>query len=279
MAKRKQQQHRGTRPAKRLGTVHAAGLTDRLRELHELGGDPELERFPDPEELLLVLLHAERAAGKLVQPEQQPINIAGEAALLRTKLWQHLRELADAKQLRAIEDGRAAGVPWDHFAEPLCVTSKQGAYQKARRLKAEQLREPGEWRTPEVATMREQRALAEERAERARVTEQVGRFSLAVRVGQMLVDHRDGLVVSGMSRYWLEEIEETIDDRTTAAERANFSGFIESFVRNILQLSKETGQSAAGTPGAQQALEKAIEFTLQQRPTIEQCGGEPDRRG
>lgn len=248
--------------------LHTAGLVDRLRELHELGSDPELERFPDSEELLLVLLHAERTAGQLTQPERQPVNVLGEAAVLRTKLWQYLRELADAKQLRAIEDGRGAGVPWDHFAEALCVLSKQGAYQKARRLKAEQLREPGEWRTPEVATSHERRALSEERAERARITEQMRRFPLAARIGRMLLDTRDGLVVSGMSQYWLEEIEDTIGDRITATERANFTGFVESFVRNILQLSGETGQPAATTTDAQQALDRATEFTLQHRPVI-----------
>ncbi|MFE4756533.1 hypothetical protein ACFRIB_41125 [Streptomyces mirabilis] len=248
--------------------LHTAGLADRLRELHELGSDPELERFPDSQELLLVLLHADRTAGQLTQPEHQPVNVLGEAAVLRTKLWQYLRELADAKQLRAIEDGRDAGVPWDHFADALCVTSKQGAYQRARRLKAEQLREPGEWRTPEVATSHERRALTEERAERARITEQVRRFPLAVRIARMLLDQRDGLVVSGMSQYWLEEIEDTIDDRTTATERANFTGFIESFVRNILQLSQETGRQAATTADAQHALERATDFTLHQRPVI-----------
>ncbi|KPI16210.1 hypothetical protein OK006_10732, partial [Actinobacteria bacterium OK006] len=84
--------------------------------------------------------------------------------------------------------------------------------------------------------------------------------------------HHETLVVSGMSQYWLEEIEDTIDDRTTATERANFTGFIESFVRNILQLSQETGRQAATTADAQHALERAAEFTLHQRPVIPQRG-------
>ncbi|MFF2132496.1 hypothetical protein ACFVW1_45630 [Streptomyces olivochromogenes] len=46
------------------------------------------------------------------------------------------------------------------------MISQQGAYQKARRLKAEQVREPGERRTPEVARECEDRAAAEHRAER-----------------------------------------------------------------------------------------------------------------
>jgi hypothetical protein len=93
--------------------------------------------------------------------------VAGETAVLRAKWWQYLREQADAGQLKAIEDGRAAGVPWDHFTEALCVASKRGAYQKARRMKADQFRDPGERRTPEVAREHEDRAAAEQRAERA----------------------------------------------------------------------------------------------------------------
>lgn len=90
--------------------------------------------------------------------------MVGEAAVLRAKLWQYLREQADAGQLKAIEHGRAAGMPWHHFVEALCVTSKQGAYQKAQRLKAEQVREPGERRAPEVAREHADHAAAEERA-------------------------------------------------------------------------------------------------------------------
>lgn len=59
-----------------------------------------------------------------------------------------------------VSDVHAAGVPW-HCAGTLCVTYKQGAYPKARRLQAEQLREPGERRTPEVARCHEDRAASE----------------------------------------------------------------------------------------------------------------------
>ncbi|MFF5482238.1 hypothetical protein ACFY5C_33705 [Streptomyces sp. NPDC012935] len=78
-----------------------------------------------------MLDHARTCAGKLKQPKDSLGNVVGKAAVLRTKLWQYLRERADAGQLRAIEDGPADGVPWDLFTEALCVTSKQGAYQGA----------------------------------------------------------------------------------------------------------------------------------------------------
>ncbi|WP_242436015.1 transposase [Streptomyces sp. Root369] len=69
--------------------------------------------------------------GRGKQPHDGLVNVVGEAAVLRAKLWQYLREQADAGQLKAIEDGRAAGVPWHHFGEAMCMTSKQGACQKA----------------------------------------------------------------------------------------------------------------------------------------------------
>ncbi|WP_413754771.1 hypothetical protein [Streptomyces sp. MMBL 11-3] len=259
---------RKKRPPVRLGSVDTQALVDRLRELHTLGEDPQMERFPASEELFLVLLHTGRTADFLVQPANNPVNVRAEAALLRAKLWQYIREVADTHQLRAIEDGRNAGVPWDHFKESLCVTSKQGAYQKARRLKAEQLREAGEWRTPEVARAHEQRVAADERAERTRVSEQIQRWPLAERIGHMLVEHRAGFAVQGMSQYWLEEIADTVDDRTTATEQANFTGFIESFVRNAHQLAREHGQSITTTDEARHVLELATEFTSQQLPVV-----------
>lgn len=247
----------------RLGTVDTAGIADRLRELHRLGGDPQLERFPDVSEVFGVLRHAERMASELRQPPREPVNVVGEAALLRARLWQYLREQADAGQLRAVEDGRAAGVSWEEFAGPLCVASKQGAYQKARRLKAEQVRGPGERRAPEVAREHEERAVAEARAERARVVDQEARFPVAQRVGRRLLKHREGLVVADWSEYWLEQIAETIEDRDTAVRRANFVGWVEAFVRHIHQLAREEGRPAATSEGARRALELATEFVQQ----------------
>jgi hypothetical protein len=265
---RKSGKPRPKRPAIRLGAIDTASAAERLRELHRLGGDPEFERFPDPAELFLVLRHAERMAGKLKQPEQCPVNVAGEAAVLRAKLWQFMREQADPGQLKAIETGRAAGVPWHHFSEALCVTSKQGAYQKALRLKAEQVRDPGERRTPEVAREHEERAVAEERAERAQVLVQERRFPLAQRIGRLLLEHRDGMVMDSWSKYWLGELADTVDNRDDAAKRARFTGWLESFVRAIHAHARERNQPSTTTDGARQALALATEFTHQERPEI-----------
>ncbi|WP_328891936.1 hypothetical protein [Streptomyces sp. NBC_00316] len=259
---------RPKRPPIRLGEIKTGRIVNRLRELHELGDDPELERFPASEELFLVLEHAQTWVSKLKQPKDCPVNVVGETAVLRATLWQYLREQADAGQLKAIEDGRAAGVPWDHFAEALCVTSKQGAYQKARRLKAEQVREPGERRTPEVARQHEDRAAAEQRAEQALMLVQERRFPVARQIGQLLLEHRDGMVLDTWATYWLGEIAETLDDRDDPAKRARFTGWVESLVRAIHGHASERKQPPTTTEEARRALALATEFTYQERPKI-----------
>ena len=68
----------------RLGEIKIGPVVKRLRELHELGGDPAYERFPASEELFRVLEHAETWAGKLKQPRASLVNVVGEAGVLRT---------------------------------------------------------------------------------------------------------------------------------------------------------------------------------------------------
>jgi hypothetical protein len=155
---------RPKRPAIRLGEINTVALVDRLRELYRAGGDPEFECFPASDELLLVLRHAERTAGELRvdTTKVDPKDVMGEAAVIRTKLWQYLREQADAGQLKAIEAGRAVCMPWHRFNEALCVNTKHGTQQNAQRLKAEQVRRPDERRVPETARAYELMDAAEE---------------------------------------------------------------------------------------------------------------------
>jgi len=126
---------RPKRPAIRLGGINTVALVDRLRELYQAGDDPEFELFPASDELLLVLRHAERTTGELRVDTAQvdPKDVMGEAAIIRTKLWQYLREQADAGQLKAIEAGRAFGVLWHRFNEALCVNTRHGTQQRKPR--------------------------------------------------------------------------------------------------------------------------------------------------
>jgi hypothetical protein len=77
------------------------------------------------------------------------------------------------------------------------------------------------------------------------------------------------LVVSDMAAYWLNELATTIDDRQSPLERANFSGFLESFVRAIHQLARERNQPSTTTDDASQAL--ALARTSSTRCRKEPC--------
>ncbi|MET8682326.1 hypothetical protein ABZW18_33380 [Streptomyces sp. NPDC004647] len=250
---------RPKRPAIRLGEVNTTALVDQLRELHKAAGPPEFERFPASDELVLVLKHAERVAGKLAVDTSKvdPKDVIGQAAVIRAKLWQYLHEQADAGQLKAIETGRAAGVAWDVFREALCVGTGHGAQQKAQRLKAEQVRRPDEPRTPQTARDHEEKELAEQHEQRDRIAADLPRFTRAQGICRQLFEHRDGLVVGGMSAYWLNDIAEQIDRRETDLEKANLVRFLGSFVHAIHQLARDHNP----------ALAQATEF-VHARPVI-----------
>jgi hypothetical protein len=253
---------RPRRPAIRLGELDTAALVDRLRELHEAGGDPEFETFPASDELLLVLRHTERTAGDLRVDNSKvdPKDVMGEAAVIRTKLWQYLREQADAGQLKAIEAGRSVGLPWHRFNEALCVNTKHGSQQKAQRLKAEQVRRPDERRAPETARAHELMDAAEKVERLGRITRNLPLFPVAHRLCHQLLDNHDGLVIDGMSEWWLDDIAEVVDNRTTDLEKANLIELLASFVREIHKLARDQNQPATTTEGAQRALAAATEF-------------------
>jgi hypothetical protein len=261
---------RPKRPAIRLGEINTAALVDRLRELYEAGSDPEFEQFPASDELFLVLRHAERTAGELRvdTAKVDPKDVMGEAAVIRTKLWQYLREQADAGQLKAIEAGRAVGLPWHRFNEALCVNTKHGAQQKAQRLKAEQVRRPDERRAPETARAHELMDAAEEVERLGRIARNLPLFPIAHRLCHRLLEQREGLVVDGMSEWWLDDIAEVVDNRTTDLEKANLLDLLASFVREIHKLARDRNQPATTTDEARQALTAATDFVHRPVPAI-----------
>ncbi|MFJ9359413.1 hypothetical protein [Streptomyces mirabilis] len=77
---------------------------------------------------------------------------------------------------------------------------------------------------------------------------------------------RDGLVLDSWAAYWLGELADTIDDRDDPAERARFTGWLESFVRAIHGHARERNQPSTTAEEARRALTLATEFTYQERP-------------
>ncbi|MFE6176108.1 hypothetical protein [Streptomyces sp. NPDC056464] len=141
-------------------------------------------------------------------------------------------------------------------------------YQKARRLKAEQVRDTGDRRTPEIACEHEDRLAAEQRAGRALMLVQERRFPVARQIGRLLLEHRDGIVLDSWATDWLGEIAETIDDRDDPAERAQFTGWVESFVPAVHGHARQRNQPSTTAEEAGRALALATEFTFQERPKI-----------
>jgi hypothetical protein len=173
------------RPAKRLGALDPSALTARLYALYDRAGDGELGRWPGDGDLWGALRYAQLRATVLDGEEAQ------EAAVLRAMLAQWIREQADALQLRALEDGRAAGAPWARFTEALCVATEVGAYQRARRLTVAVHGTSTDRRSPEAAREVEDRRI------RAELDRRRAEHADADRYPQILTAARALLDVSG----------------------------------------------------------------------------------
>ncbi|MGW2811144.1 hypothetical protein [Streptomyces sp. NPDC001450] len=140
------------------------------------------------------------------------------------------------------------------------MNTKHGAQQKAQRLKAEQVRRPDERRAPETARAHELVDAAEEVERLGRIARNLPHFPIAHRLCHELLAHRDGLVVDGMAEWWLDDIAEVVDNRTTDLEKANLTDLLVSFVREIHKLARERNQPATTTDEARQAFTAATDF-------------------
>ncbi|MFR9675885.1 hypothetical protein [Streptomyces sp. TR02-1] len=252
---------RRQRPALRLGPVNVHALVEELRALHRRAEDPMLERFPAPEELTSVLEHCRKVEKHLSVPAgATERDVLGRIAVIRATLWQHLIERAEDGLLAATEFGqRSGGTRWEDFTVPMCVTSRNGAQQKARRIRAGQVRDPHELRSPRTAREHQERDEAEQRDEERRIAADAARFDAARSVCRRLVEQRGALELEpeSMAAYWMGELAGTLDQRTSARERANLVRFLGSFVR---ALEEQGGGRAAATGAAREAVRMAYAF-------------------
>jgi hypothetical protein len=72
-----------------------------------------------------------------------------------------------------------------------------------------------------------------------RIARDLPRFPLARRLCHELLRARDGLVVRDMSAWWLDDIVEVVDSRTTDLEKASLTSLLGSFVQEIHKLARE----------------------------------------
>ncbi|NWF31062.1 hypothetical protein HW130_33285 [Streptomyces sp. PKU-EA00015] len=121
---------------------------------------------------------------------------------------------------------------------------------------------PPRQREPEL------KGAADEVKRLSRIARNLPRFPIAHRLCHQLLEHRDGLVVDGMAEWWLDDIAEVVDSRTTDLEKANLTDLLENCVREIHRLARERNQPATTTDEARQALTAATDFVHRPLPPI-----------
>ncbi|MDH6711216.1 hypothetical protein P3T27_007969 [Kitasatospora sp. MAA19] len=227
----------------------------RLYDLHAAERDADDEAlawWPGDTELWGVLRWAESHARALNGDGARQ-----EAALLRTRLIQWLREQTDALQLRAVGDAREAGVSWERLAPALGVESVNGAYNKARRLKVAVEGDPEDRRSPDVARLIEERAAAEALARRRTEALEGARFPAIAAACRALLHNRRDLATDKEDPFWMDQLAAVVDDRHSPAERAMLTMYLRNAVRETYQAAKASASPAASTPEALAALEAA----------------------
>ncbi|MEU2718650.1 hypothetical protein [Streptomyces sp. NPDC007205] len=241
----------------RLGAVDTAALIAELRQLHEDAEDENVGRMPADEELYQALLYLEAHSGALKSEEARR-----KAAITRVKLWEYLREQADVRQGKAIEDARAAKVEWTALAESLAVNTASAAYNKAKRLRATTLMDPERGdrpvrRTPEAVLVAERRAAAKAAAERRMQEEAARHHALLAPVAQRLIEHRAGLDDDDEVTFWLDQVAAVLPDCETPIQIVSLGRYVEAVVRELRRSERESARPAARTNEARLAYAAA----------------------
>jgi hypothetical protein len=157
-----------------------------------------------------------------------------------------------------VQDAREASAEWAELVRPLAVGAASGAYTKARRLRAAELSGRSDVgpvrRTPEAVARAEEELAAAERA--AHWREQLEKLWKAVtlRAARGLLDVREELRRDEDADYWLDEITAVVKNCRTPRRFASLAVYLSAAVRHLRQLERRTGQPAAATPAAGEAL-------------------------
>lgn len=266
MTKRARSANRPTKPLvkapMRIGSLDAPAVVAELRQMHEDAEDPDVERMPADDELFGALLYAEKHAQAL---RRQPPQVQRAAALKRVQLWEYLRELTDLHQGRAVDDARQAGAQWIELAPVMAVGAPNGAYNKAKRLKAVELIDETPQshpvrRTPEAVLKAERRLVLEQAAELRAQEAAMRRHELLVPVATRLLEQREFLQRDDDADYWLEEIEAVLPHCQTPLQMLSLNRYLDAAVRALSKVEKHTARPVALTEEAHLALAAAVEL-------------------
>ncbi|MGA5819985.1 hypothetical protein ACPC54_19235 [Kitasatospora sp. NPDC094028] len=241
-----------------LALINPGALVRELRDFHEEHGSAD--SMPDDSELYGALLWTERHAADL---RRAPDAVRQRAALVRVRLWQHLREQLDRHQLAAVDDARAAGVEWAELVEPLAVRAPNAAYNRAARMRAASMATPDGQpirRTPEALAKAQAEVERELRETRRREATAAGLHVLVYAVASRLVACRQQLPDDENLQDWLDEVEITLTDCATPAQQARLHRYVAATTRAFRLLTRERLGSLTMTAEASAAVAAAEEL-------------------
>ncbi|MFH8371394.1 hypothetical protein [Streptomyces sp. NPDC018031] len=245
------------RPRTRLGPVDTSALVNQMREVYEKAGSAD--GMPDDAELYGALVWAGRHSDRLrtAAPEARR-----EAALIRVRLWEVLKERCDPHQAAAVDAAREAGAEWADLAGALAVRTPSAAYNKAQRLRGASLMVDGQpvRRTPEAVTAAQHELARRQAAEQRREQAATRRHRLVAAVATRLLAHRTDFD-AGDERddvdYWLDEASAVLADCTTPRQQASLETYLRAALRHLDRHTRITARPAARTNEAHAAYAAA----------------------
>ncbi|MFF4924164.1 hypothetical protein ACFY4B_26580 [Kitasatospora sp. NPDC001261] len=243
------------KPPVRLDLRRPEVLVQELREIHERFSSAD--SMPDNGELYSALLWAERHSTDL---GSTPAPTRRKAAVIRVRLWQHLRENLDRHQLAAVDDARAAGAEWAELAEPLAVRASSAAYNRAARMRSANMTTPDGLairRTPEALAKAQAEVERELRESRRREAAAAGLHAHVYAVASRLIACRQQLPDDEDLQDWLDEVEITMADCATPAQQARLHRYVTASTRAFRRFSRERPGSLTMTTEAVAAVAAA----------------------
>ncbi|MEU4098213.1 hypothetical protein [Streptomyces sp. NPDC026673] len=238
-----------------MAPVDIKEILRRIVQRHDAADDPDLELFPDPdaradelELVALTLLAASKNTKHLPRVQRGP-EVTDRLTLIR-----RLRQLLDDAELRALRDGRTAGVAWVRLGAPLGITTKNGVMQRLQRLRVASELGASVPRHPRSL----RNAVRTRASDEERLQSWIAQHYIDVREAATdLIAQRESLLTDDGVDEWLDDLEELLDKRQTEQRRRSVASHLRFAVEGILELAESSGQAPARTTRAHHVLARA----------------------